>query len=190
MFLKIVMYGRYPIFNNEKIALLANRQVIQGRPMMSTLDENRWLVYVPHNSKRNLEIAQSKHVWGFSESSRRHVTFQRIKRGDLLILGSSYHTSTAENLGLGGRRKLEDFLGAFDEVLGFSVHRGYYFGKERLWPDHVYPHRVNLGRKLFSITHLVVDYLGNDLRTYLHRSLYQSPIEITESALAELLKHK
>jgi hypothetical protein len=153
---------------------------------MTPQETTRWVVYVPQGAKRNLEIAISKCVWGFSETSRRHATFQNIKRGDILILASAYEASTPDSQGLGGRRKLDDFLGAFDKVVGFNVHKGYYFSKEPIWLDQIYPYRVNLGTILFSKTHLVVDYLGHDLRACLHRAMYQSPVEINEGIFIEL----
>ncbi len=128
-------------------------------------------------------------MWGFPEAARRRATIERIKRGDMLVLAHSYRASTADNPGLGGRRKLDDFLGSLEQIKCFSVYKGCYYSNEPIWTDQGYPHRVNLGKIVFSVSHVVVDYLNPELRKCLHGALYQSPTEMAEIPFNELAKY-
>jgi hypothetical protein len=120
-------------------------------------------VYVPENSRRNLEIGIERGVWGWRERilRRRFMgkgrTYKDIAGsmaiGDYLILG--YH-------GQNSRRDEDKFInGGLRRVITAKIERVLYVSEEKVWPDdnETYPNRVDLE----IISDKVADVIGTQV---------------------------
>lgn len=98
-----------------------------------------YLVSVP--DRRNYEIAKERKVWGVPEEYGARI--KNVKEGEYII-----------------------FFGAKIGLSIYQIKKGYYYDKEKVWEDDIYPHRVGLSDEpIISFT--PTEFTMSDLKNIL-----------------------